>query len=429
MAKETEMSGLIVIVGTLDTKGDQIEYLKKQIESRGQKTAVIDVGVLGNVPFKPFVSREQVAEAAGSSLTEVIALNDSYLASTAMARGTSNILKELHSKGEIAGVIALGGSQGTGLALTVMKSIPLGIPKFVITTVAHSQLITPEMVGGDDVIMIPWTAGLWGLNSMSRLVMESAAGAVSGAADAYRKRTIAAKSLIGVTSLGGAISRYMNRLKPALEERGYEVAVFHVTGTSGRIFERAIRDGLIAASLDLAAAIELLNSVTDGACSAGEHRLEAAGEKGIPQIISPGPIEAFHWGKDRPFPERYRDRPRHQHSALILTVRSSVDEIAAAARLMAEKLNASRGRTAVVLPMRGMIGKNDNQKSAPTKKLEGVEEFRRELMQITLPGMRSFKESLEKRLKPAIEVVTLDVSFNDPLYAETVLRLFDGMMP
>ena len=372
--------------------------------------------------------QKEVAEAAGRRLPDVIALNDSCLALNVMASGAAEIVRELCSGGEIAGIIALGGSQGTGLALAVMKSIHLGIPKVLVTTVAYSQLITPDMIGGDDLIMIPLTAGLWGLNSMSRLVIETAAGAVAGAADAYRKRKISGKKLIGVTSLGGAISRYMNHLKPALEQRGYEVAVFHVTGMSGRIFERATRDGLIAASLDLAAAIELLNSVTDGACSAGRHRLEAACEKGIPQIVSPGPIEAFHWGKDRPLPERYHGRPHHQHSALILTVRSSVDEIAATAELMAEKLNASRGPVAVVLPMRGMIAGDSRETQSGAAPLSGVAKFRRDLMSITLPGMQAFRETLMKRIKPEIEVVTLDVSFNDSLYTDTVLRLFDAMM-
>jgi uncharacterized protein (UPF0261 family) len=422
------MPGLIAIVGTLDTKGDQIQYLARRIEEHGHATAVIDVGVLGKVSYSPSVTREKVAEAAESNLLDVIALNDSYLASTIMARGASEIVKDWCAKERIAGIIALGGSQGTGLALTVMKSVPLGIPKVVVTTVAYSQLITPEMMGGDDIIMVPWTAGLWGLNSISRLVMEVAAGAISGAAEAYRKRTYSAKKLIGVTSLGGAISRYLNHLKPALEQRGYEVAVFHVTGMSGRIFERAIRDRLITASLDLAAAIEILNSVTDGACSAGKNRLEAAGERGIPQIVSPGPIEAFHWGKDRPLPEAYHDRPHHQHSALILTVRSSVEEIAAAARVMAEKLNTARGPVAVVLPMRGMISGDRGDPQPSGGALRGVEKFRLDLMSITLPGMQAFQKSLMKHIKPGIEVVTLDASFNDPLYAETVLRLFDAMV-
>jgi uncharacterized protein (UPF0261 family) len=422
------MSGLIAIIGTLDTKGDQIQFLARQIEEYGHTTAVIDVGVLGKVPFRPSVTREEVAHAAGNKLPDVIALNDSCLALSVMARGTSEIVKDWCAKEKISGIIALGGSQGTGLALTVMKSVPLGIPKVVVTTVAYSQLLTPEIMGGDDVIMIPWTAGLWGLNSISRLVMEVAAGVVSGAGEAYRKRQPPEKKLIGVTSLGSAISRYLNYLKPGLEQRGYEVAVFHVTGMSGRIFERAVRDGFISASLDLAAAIELLNSVTDGACSAGKNRLEAAGERGIPQVVSPGPIEAFHWGKDRSLPARYHDRPHHQHSALILTVRSSVEEIVATAELMAEKLNKAKGPVAVVLPMKGMISSDRGGPKPPGAALTGVERFRLDLMDITLPGMKAFRESLMKCIKPEIQVVTLDASFNDQIYAETVLRLFDSMV-
>jgi uncharacterized protein (UPF0261 family) len=420
------MNPSIAIVGTLDTKGDQIQYLKRQIEGRGHKTTVMDVGVLGAIPFNPDISREQVAAAACSSLKNVIALNDNCLALRAMAQGAAEILKQLHSRGELEGVIALGGSQATSLALRAIKAVPIGVPKVLVTTVAYSQLMTPEMLGGDDIIMIPWTAGLWGLNSMSRWVMDAAAGAISGAADAYRRKIPGRKKIVGVTSLGGSISRYMHHLKPALEERGYEVAVFHVTGMSGRMYERAVGDGLVAASLDLAAGIELLNAVTDGACSAGDHRLEAASRLGIPQILSPGPIEAFHWGKDRPLPARYGDRPRHQHSELILTVRSSVEEIAAAARLMAEKLNAARGPAAVVLPMRGMIGFSN---SAPSDQpLEGVAEFRRELMRITLPGMKAFSANLKKYINPEIRLVTLDAGFNDPPYASTVLELFDEMM-
>jgi uncharacterized protein (UPF0261 family) len=209
------------------------------------------------------------------------------------------------------------------------------------------------------------------------------------------------------------------------------VAVFHVTGMSGRMFERAIADGLIAISLDLAAGIELLNTVTDGACSAGAHRLEAACRMGIPQIVSPGAIEAFHWGRDRPFPDRYRDRPRHQHSELILTVRSSVEEIKAASRLMAEKLNRAKGSTAVVLPMRGMIGTGGDprQQHAHMPLLEGLAKFREDLMSITLPGMEAFRETLIEYLKPEVQVETLNVGFNDPPYAKTVLKLFDEMMP
>jgi uncharacterized protein (UPF0261 family) len=419
----------IAVIGTMDTKGDQIEYLKDQIEGNGHRTTMIDVGVLGPVPFEATISRERVAEAAGSSLKDVIALNDDFLAMTKMAEGASRIIKELSSKGILEGVIAIGGSQGTALALSVMKAVPLGVPKVIVTTVAYSQLITPDMVSGDDVMMIPWTAGLWGLNSMSRWVMETAAGAISGAADAYKKRMATKKRIVGVTSLGGSVNRYMSQLKPALEKRGYEVAVFHVTGMSGRLFERAIRDGFITFSLDLSVGVELLNTVTDGACAAGVHRLEAACDMGIPQIVSPGAIEAFHWGKDRPFPAKYENRPQHQHNALILTVGSSMEEKAATGKLMAEKLNMAKGPTVVVLPMRRTIGAGDNPKlPAGAPPPEGFSKFTKALMNLALPGMEAFRETLIKNIRPDIKVVTLDVGFNDPPYTEAVLKLFDEMM-
>jgi uncharacterized protein (UPF0261 family) len=198
---------------------------------------------------------------------------------------------------------------------------------------------------------------------------------------------------------------------------------------SGRMFERTISDGFISVSLDLSAGIELLNTVTDGACAAGEHRLEAACNIGIPQIVSPGAIEAFHWGKDRPFPAKYEDRPRHQHNALILTVGSSVEEAAATGKLIAKKLNRSKGPTAVVLPMRGMIGAGDSPKPpVGTPPPEGYMKFIKALRGITIPGMEALREALMKNIKPDIKVVTLDVGFNDPPYVETVLKLFDEMV-
>jgi len=417
----------VAVLGTLDTKGEQIDYLRRRIEHHGQRALVIDVGVLGKVPFTPEISREQVAAATGSSLSDVAALHDHFLSMTRMAQGASILINDLCSKDRLSGIIAVGGSQGTALALAAMKYVPLGMPKILITTVAYSQLIVPDMISGNDVMMIPWTAGLWGLNSMSRRVMETAAAAIAGAAGMYASRAEAAKKIAGVTSLGSKVNTYMSRLKPALETRGYEVAVFHVTGMSGRLFERAISDGLIQCSLDLSVGVELLNSVADGACSAGPQRLEAACRLGIPQIVSPGAIEAFHWGKDRPLPARYVDRPCHQHNALILTVSSSLEEMAATGKLMAEKLDRATGPTAVVLPMKGMsgrdiVGETPDHARLPTDYADFVVALRK----LTIPGMEAFREGLMKDLRPDIPVVTLDAGFNEPPYTDAVLKLFDA---
>lgn len=405
----------IAVIGTLDTKGDQVEYIKEKIEEEGQQTCVIDIGVVGGVPFEANYNRDQVAQAAGTSIEGILAMNNRRLGLEKMGEGASNIIKELHSKGELGGVLAVGGSQGTAVSLLMMKTVPLGIPKLVLTTIAYSPVIIPDMVSGDDLMMLPWVAGLWGLNSLSKQSLETAAAAISGAARAYNKRPVSTKKVVGVSSLGGAVNQYMDELKPALEERGYEVAVFHVLGMPGRMYERAISDGLIAASLDLSVGVELLNQVTDGVYTAGEHRLEAAGKMGIPQIVSPGAIEAFHWGNDRPFPAKYKDRLRIWHNALHMAVRSNAREMAAVGTLMAEKLNMAKGPMAVVLPIQGVGQIPSGPLSSPETEAEAKK------------GWAGFQRNIKRNLKPEIKYIELDTTLNDPVYTKTVLSLFDEM--
>lgn len=266
-------------------------------------------------------------------------------------------------------------------------------------------------------MMLPWVAGLWGLNSISKQSLETAAAAISGATVAYNDRLVSTKKVVGVTSLGGAVNRYMDELKPSLEGRGYEVAVFHVLGMPGRMYEKAIYDGLVSFSMDLSAGVELLNEIVGGVYTAGEHRLEAAGAMGIPQIVSPGAIEAFHWGKDRPFPAKYENRKYIWHSALHRTIRSTAREIAAVGSLMAEKLNMAKGPTAVVFPIQGLGVSPIPAFTSPETEAE------------TDNGYAEFRKKMKRKLKPDITYIELDVTFNDPLYTKTVLELFDTMTP
>jgi len=342
----------IAIIATLDTKGDQVEYLKGLIEGEGHNTVVIDAGVLGKPSFQPTVSRNQVAQAAGKNLEDIVKLNYEFHALAEMTEGVCKIVKEMCSNNKLNGLLAVGGSMGTSLALKVMKAVPIGIPKLIISTIAYSPAINPEMVCGG-LMMLPWVGGLWGINSLSRQVLNTAAGAISGAAKAYERKGLTPKKLVAVTSLGGLATRYMSQLKPALEERGYEVAAFHATGASGRLLEQVICDGAVTAVLDLSAGLELLNLVAGTAFSAGEHRLEAAAKMGIPQILSPGLISRFHWGADKPLPAKYLRRPKPRpHNYLLNAIQASTKEQAAVGKLMAEKLNLATGPTAVVIPLK-----------------------------------------------------------------------------
>lgn len=418
------MAKFIAVIGTLDTKGDQLEYLMGLIEGQGRQVTMIDVGVLGDVPFDPTVSREEVARASGTGLEEIIAFADECKAMGKMAEGAAKVVKDLYSDGRLSGVLAVGGSMGTDLALEVMKGLPIGIPKLILSTVAYLPAITPDMVDGD-VMMLPWVAGLWGLNSMSRQVLETAAGAISGAARAYEQKRSTKKKIVGVTSLGQTICRYMTQLKPALEDRGYEVAVFHPIGMGGRLLERATRDGSICGVLDLYVGVELLNEVAGGVASAGRHRLEAAGRLGVPQIISPGTLQAFHWGVDSPLPLKYKARPQHLHNRLINVVIGSREEKEAVGELMAERLNKATGPTAVVIPMKGSLHAHGPEKLS---KPEELDPFFKSFLSPE-EGLEAFRSGLLKNIKPEIKVVVLeDAGLNDPPYVKTILSLFDEMM-
>lgn len=398
------MTKSIAIVGTLDTKGDQIEFLKQRIEDRGQKAVVIDVGVIGDVPFKPTISREQVAEASGLGLDKIIALNDKTAGMQKMADGTCKILKQLYDKGELDGVLAMGGTMGTALAITVMKAVPIGVPKLILTTIAYSPAITPEIVEGDDLMMLPWVGGLWGLNSLSIRCLETAAGAISGAAEEFDKKQFTEpKKIVGAS--GSGFTRFYDVLKPALAERGYEIAVFHFTGMNTRILERAITDGLICASLDLFVGPELIDEIVGGCYSAGKHRLEAACKKGIPQIVGAGAI-ASRWSVNKPVPAKYTDRPNPPYNILHSTMMCDEDEYAAVGKVMAEKLNKATGPTAMLIGL-----------------LKGGEEWR-------ITRMKAFHDAFMEDIDPKIKVVVLENGgIADPLFVKTILTIFDEMMP
>jgi uncharacterized protein (UPF0261 family) len=314
------------------------------------------------------------------------------------------------------GALAVGGSMGTSMALKVMKAIPLGIPRLIISTIAYSPAIHPDMVCAD-LMMLPWVGGLWGINRLSMQVLHTAAGAISGAAKACDRREVSRGNLVAVTSLGGVANRYMRLLKPALEERGYEVAAFHATGMSGRMLEQVIYEGAVAAVLDLSAGLELLNLVAGTAFSAGEHRLEAAGKMGIPQIVSPGLISRFHWGAERPLPAKYAKRPLPRpHNYLLNAIQATAREQATVGRLMAEKLNLSSGPTAVVIPL---------------KRFTPIKAFHHPQESVWDPeaGLNAFRKALHRHLKPQIKVIELeDATMDDPEYIETLLRLLDEMV-
>lgn len=400
----------VVVMGTLDTKGEEIGYVKNSIERRGLKTIVIDTSLLGLPSFPPDISQEEVAQAAGTNMTHIIAVGDEAEANKVMAEGASRIVHELYASGKLDGIIALGGSMGTSLGLSVMKTLPLGIPKLMVSTIAFTPLITPE-VAATDLTMMQSPADMWGLNRITETTLASAAAAISGMVEAYEKKGPGERPLVGITTLGTAAFKYVWHIKPLLEEKGYEVAVFHSVGVGGRTFEQLIEQGVIVGALDLCTT-ELIGYLSGGMLDAGPNRLEAAGRMGIPQVVAPGGLGAISWaGSQESLPPRFQNRGWHSHNILVGAVMATKEEMASVGALMAAKLNRATGPTAVLIPMKGFA-----ELDRPGQAYYHPE------------GIRAFTEALERHIDPKIKVMEMDAHINDPGFAEQAVDILEGMM-
>jgi uncharacterized protein (UPF0261 family) len=426
----------ILIVGTADTKADELLFMQRCIEEQGGEALIMDVGVLGAPPFTPHLSNRDVAKAAGSTLEALAALGDENASMTKMAEGAAALALGLYAQRKLDGLLALGGTMGTDLALEVTAALPLGMPKLIVSTIANSPLIPADRVA-PDLMMMLWAGGLHGLNSICRSTLRQAAGAILGACRSAERslparphlarpapaRTLRApplsapplparphlaRPMIAVSSLGKSCLSYMVSLCPALEARGYEPVVFHCTGMGGRAMETLIAAGRFAAVFDLAVcevSAELFGSPT----SAGPRRLEAAARRGVPQIVAPGGCDMLDLETWRPKNAAYGDRPSHAHNRLISSVQMSVQERLLFADTLARKLNAISSPCVVLLP------------------LGGIEEWDRPGQALHAPAaLAEFAQALRRSIQPPVELKELACHINDPAFVQAALDVFDG---
>jgi uncharacterized protein (UPF0261 family) len=396
----------IAIVGTLDTKFEEMGLIQAFVQKKGHDPVVIDAGIMGTIPSTPQISRDMVAKAAGMSLQEVQSLGDEGRAIAIMAEGASRIVRGLYETGKIDAIISVGGSMGTSLGLAIMRELPVGLPKLMVSTIAFTPLVTGDTVAKDQVMM-QTPVDLWGLNVINRNTLQAAAAAIVGMAEAV-SRIVPEKPMVGVTTRG--IMRYLNWIKPALEARGYEVVVTHCIGTvGGGTFETLVRQGLFSAVLDLCTG-EVLEELNRGSLRAGPTRLEGAGDMGIPQIVAPGCMEYWHWpGSVETIPSW---RKSHYHNPLVLCVKATLEEMVKGAEVMAEKLNRAKGPVTVLYPQRGF------------------DDFDKEVGGVFYDpeGHATFLEVFRRKLNPTIDIVELDMHINDQAFAESVLKTFDKLI-
>ncbi|HUE72013.1 MAG TPA: Tm-1-like ATP-binding domain-containing protein [Pirellulaceae bacterium] len=351
----------VYLLCTLDTKGPEANFVRDCLRDAGIAVTLVDTGALGK-PAIADISREQVFVAAGTTLAEIVAKNDRGTAITAAAKGAAEIIRLAHAAGQVDGVIALGGSAGTTIGTTAMRTLPLGVPKVMVSTMASGQ--TRQYVGDKDIFMLNSVVDIAGINRISRKILSEAAAAMAGMVrnpQSAIRNPQSDKPLIAATMFG-VTTPCVQRARQLLEENGYEVLVFHATGNGGQAMESLIRDGLIAGVLDITTT-ELADELVGGVLSAGPTRLTAAGQCGIPQVVSVGALDMVNFGPPETVPEKFKHRKFHQHNPTVTLMRTTPEENARLGEEIGRKVAAAQGPTAIMLPLRGVSAIDADGKS------------------------------------------------------------------
>jgi uncharacterized protein (UPF0261 family) len=323
-----------------------------------------------------------------------------------MARGAARLTRRLYDERRIDGMIALGGTLGTDLALDCARALPMGVPKYVASTVAFSPLIPAERLS-PDIQMILWAGGLYGLNAVCRSSLSQAAGAVLGAARAAVPPR-ADRPVVGMTSLGSSCLSYMKRLKPGLEQRGFEVAIFHATGMGGMAYESIAAEGGFAAVMDFALP-ELGNLMFGSVVHSGADRLLNAGARGIPQLVAPGCIDLIDFAGWQELPPRFAKRPFHEHNRLIKSAAFDAGERRETAREIGRRVQRAKGPVQVLLPLRGI--EEWDKAGGPAHDPE---------------GLAAFLDEMRKSIRPPAALVEVDAHINDEQFSDKALEIFDA---
>lgn len=395
------MTKSIVLLGTFDTKGPEFSFIKQIIEARGLETYLIDVGILGKSDLASDVSSEEVAKKGGASLQSLIEKNDRGEAINVMMEGAARVVEALYDNGQLDGIISLGGSGGTVIATHAMRTLPVGVPKVMVSTVASGD--TRPYVGEKDITMMYSVVDIAGINRISAEILKNAAGAICGmvepgALDAdFDEKPLIAASMFGVTT------SCVDQVREMLEKEGYETLVFHATGAGGQAMEGLIKDGYIKGVIDITTT-ELADELVGGVLSAGPDRLEAAGDNSIPQVVSLGALDMVNFWAIDTVPEKFKNRTLYKHNPNVTLMRTTAEENAKLGEVIADKLNQSKGKTALMIPLKGISA--IDQEGQPFYDLEAD---------------TALFNVLREKLSENVELVEVDAHINDPAFASALV--------
>ena len=394
------MAGTVLLLGTFDTKGHEYAFVRDRLLDLGVAVLLVDAGINDPVGVQPDVARDAVAEAGGARIEELASAGDRGAAVEAMARGAAGVVRRLFDEGRFDGILALGGSGGSSIATAAMRGLPVGVPKLMVSTMAAGD--TRPYVGATDLTMMASVVDIAGVNSVSARIMTNAAGAIAGMVGArapeVEHRKVIAATMFGVTT------PCVTRARELLDELGYEVLVFHATGTGGQSMEVLASDGYLDGVLDITTT-ELADDLVGGVLSAGPDRLEAAGRSGVPQVVSLGALDMVNFGPRDTVPERFEQRRLYVHNPTVTLMRTTPDECAELGRRIGRKLSSARGPTVLFVPLRGVSMIDvDGQ---PFHDIEAD---------------RALIDGLRETLDDSVEVHELDMDINDRQFAEAMAR-------
>lgn len=392
----------IVVLATLDTKGIEAQYLKEKIESLGESALVVDVGVVGDPAIKADITRQEVAESGGTPLAKLLEDPDREVAAPIMAEGAVKIVADLAAQGEVHGIVSMGGTQGTTLATKVMRALPYGFPKVMVSTMASSNVA--PWVDIKDITMMYSVTDILGLNPVIRTILANAAGAVVGMAQATIPMETTEKPLVAVTTVGITTQGAMKAIE-VIEAAGFETIVFHAVGTGGRAMEQLMKEGVIGAVLDYST-IEVSNQMFDALLAGGDERLTVAGDLGLPQVLAPGAIEVLVFNEPETVPPPFNTRTLIRHSPQITDVRLDASEMAQVGEEVAKRLQHTTGEAVFIIPTAGF--------DSYAVKGEGFHDPEAD---------KAFVQALKANLPGNIKVIERNTHIDDPDFAAEAANL------
>ena len=388
----------VVLAGTLDTKGIEYAFVRDRLREHGVDVILIDAGVLGSPLATPDITREEVARAGGANLADLVAVGDRGNAVEVMAGGLGVVASRLHEEGKLDAILGLGGSGGSSLITAAMRKLPIGVPKLIVSTIASGD--TRPYVGTVDLTMMHSVVDIAGINQISERILTNAAAAAAAMANcnAHFVPSAHTKPMIGATMFG-VTTPCLTVARERLEALGYEVLIFHATGAGGQAMERLMRDGFITGVLDVTTT-ELADDLVGGVLSAGPNRLTAAGELGIPQVVSVGALDMVNFGPIETVPETFRDRLLYKHNPTVTLMRTTPGECAELGTRLAEKLNRAHGPVTLFIPSRGISLIAVEGQIFHDRKADAA-----------------LFEAIRNHIGDHIEVREMDTDINDPAFA------------